>query len=173
MESKEEKAGKIGMKKRTAFLGMFVTLALIASYVESLIPVYLGAPGIKLGLANLVTVVILYRSGFRDAVLVSLLRILLAGFLFGNVFSILYSLAGGALSLFVMLGLKKQGSFSIVGVSVSGGISHNLGQIGAAMLLMENGKIFYYFPVLLAAGIVTGLLIGIGSREVLKRIPLF
>ncbi|MDO4554299.1 MAG: Gx transporter family protein [Lachnospiraceae bacterium] len=161
------------MKKKTAFLGMFVTLALIASYVESLVPFYFGAPGIKLGLANLITVVVLYRMGVKDAFLVSVLRIILAGFLFGNVFSILYSLAGGIFSLLVMLGLKKMGSFSIVGVSVAGGISHNLGQIGAAILLMENGKIIFYFPILMAAGIVTGLLIGIGSREVLKRVPAF
>lgn len=161
------------MKKKTALLGMFVTLALIASYVESLIPVYLGAPGIKLGLANLVIITVLYQCNLKDALLVSVLRILLSGFLFGNVFSILYSLAGGLLSLFVMYGLKKMGSFSILSVSVAGGISHNLGQIGAAILLMENGKIIFYFPVLMAAGIITGLLIGIGSREVLKRIPSF
>lgn len=159
------------MKKKTAFLGMFVALALIASYVESLIPIYFGAPGIKLGLANLITVVVLYRSGLREGAIVSLLRILLAGFLFGNVFSILYSLAGGVLSLLVMYGLKRRESFSILGVSVAGGITHNLGQMIIAVFLMENGKIAFYFPILLAAGIVTGLLIGIGSREVLRRIP--
>lgn len=161
------------MRKKTALLGMFITLALIASYVESLVPVYLGAPGIKLGLANLVIVTILYQSGLKDAAIVSVLRIVLSGFLFGNVFSILYSLAGGILSLLVMYGLKKLGSFSILGVSVAGGVSHNLGQIGAAILLMENGKIIFYFPILMAAGVITGLLIGIGSREVLKRIPEF
>lgn len=161
------------MKNKTALLGMFITLALIASYVESLVPIYFGAPGIKLGLANLVTVTVLYRCGLKDAFIVSVLRVVLSGFLFGNVFSILYSLAGGILSLFVMYGLKKLGSFSILGVSVMGGISHNLGQIGAAIVLMENEKIMFYFPVLMVAGIVTGLLIGIGSREVLKRVPEF
>lgn len=159
------------MRKKTAFLGMFVALALIASYVESLIPVYFGAPGIKLGLANLVTVVVLYRCGWKDAAFVSVLRILLAGFLFGNVFSILYSLAGGILSFLVMCFLKRRKSFSILGVSIAGGVSHNLGQIGAAVILMENGRIIFYFPALMVAGILTGLLIGIGSREVLKRIP--
>ena len=161
------------MRKKTALLGMFITLALIASYVESLIPVYLGAPGIKLGLANLVVVTVLYRCGLKDAFFVSVLRVLLSGFLFGNVFSILYSLAGGILSLFVMYGFKRTGNFSILAVSVTGGVSHNLGQIGAAVILMENEKILFYFPVLMAAGIVTGLLIGIGSREVLKRVPEF
>lgn len=159
------------MTKKTAFLGMFVTLALIASYVESLVPFYFGAPGIKLGLANLVTVVVLYRYGWKDAAVVSALRILLSGFLFGNVFSILYSFAGAALSFLVMCLLKKIEGFSILGVSIAGGVFHNLGQIGAAILLMENGNIIYYFPILMVAGIVTGMLIGIGSREVLKRIP--
>lgn len=159
------------MTKKTAFLGMFTALALIASYVESLVPVYFGAPGIKLGLANLVTVVILYRSGWKDAAVVSALRILLSGFLFGNLFSILYSFAGAILSFLVMCLLKRIEGFSLIGISVAGGVFHNLGQIGAAVILMENGSVMYYFPVLMVAGIVTGMLIGIGSREVLKRIP--
>jgi heptaprenyl diphosphate synthase len=150
---------------------MFVALALIASYVESLIPIYFGAPGIKLGLANLVTVVVLYQSGLKEGAIVSFLRILLAGFLFGNVFSILYSLAGGVFSLLVMYGLKKSEKFSILGVSVAGGISHNIGQMAVAVFLMENGKIAFYFPILMIAGVITGLLIGIASREVQKRIP--
>ena len=159
------------MSKKTAYLGMFVTLALIASYVESLVPFYFGAPGIKLGLANLITVVLLYRADWKDAFTVSMLRILLSGFLFGNVFSILYSFAGAVFSLLIMCLLRKIEGFSILGVSISGGVTHNLGQIGAAIFLMENGNIIYYFPVLMVAGIITGLLIGIGSREVLKRVP--
>lgn len=156
---------------KTAYLGMFVTLALIASYVESLVPFYFGAPGIKLGLANLITVVLLYRSGWKDALIVSVLRILLAGFLFGNVFSILYSFCGALLSLAVMWALSKVKDFSVLGVSMAGGVTHNLGQLLAAVYLMENGNIMFYFPVLMIAGLVTGLLIGIGSREVLKRLP--
>ncbi len=159
------------MTKKTAFLGMFTALALITSYVESQVPFYFGAPGIKLGLANLVTVVILYRGTWEDAALVSALRILLGGFLFGNLFSILYSFAGAIVSFLVMLLLKKAKGFSIVGVSVAGGVFHNLGQIVAAVFLMENGSVMYYFPVLMVAGIITGTLIGIGSREVLRRIP--
>lgn len=159
------------MNKKTAYLGLFVTLALIASYVESLVPFYFGAPGIKLGLANLITVVLLYRASVKDAALVSVLRILLSGFLFGNVFSILYSYAGAVLSLLVMCLLKKIKGFSILGISIAGGVFHNLGQIMAAVFLMENGNILYYFPILMVAGIVTGMLIGIGSREVLKRVP--
>lgn len=159
------------MNKKTAYLGLFVTLALIASYVESLVPFYFGAPGIKLGLANLITVVLLYRANAKDAALVSVLRILLSGFLFGNVFSILYSYAGAVLSLLVMCLLKKIKGFSILGISIAGGVFHNLGQIIAAVFLMKNENIMYYFPVIMIAGIVTGLLIGIGSREVLKRVP--
>lgn len=156
---------------KTAMLGMFTALALVASYVESLVPFYFGAPGIKLGLANLITVVLLYRTNWKDACLVSVLRILLSGFLFGNVFSIIYSFCGAFFSLGVMCLLKRLGGFSILGVSVAGGVCHNLGQLLAAVYLMENGKIMYYFPALMIAGIVTGLLIGIGSREVLKRVP--
>lgn len=159
------------MTKKTAYLGMFTALALITSYVESQVPFYFGAPGIKLGLANLITVVILYRGTWKDAALVSVLRILLGGFLFGNLFSILYSFAGAIVSFLVMLLLKKTKVFSLVGVSIAGGVCHNLGQIVAAVYLMENGSVMYYFPVLMIAGIVTGTLIGIGSREVLRRIP--
>ena len=159
------------MNKKTAYIGMFVTLALIASYVESLVSFYFGAPGIKLGLANLITVVLLYRTSWKDAALVSVLRILLSGFLFGNVFSIIYSFAGAFLSFLAMCLLKKIKGFSILGVSIAGGVFHNLGQIIAAVYLMENGNIMYYFPVLMIAGVMTGMLIGIGSREVLKRVP--
>ena len=162
---KENKTMKI------AFLGMFVTLALIASYVESLVPFYFGAPGIKLGLANLITIVLLYRGSLKDAALVSILRIVLSGLLFGNMFSIIYSFCGAFLSLLIMCFLKRLEGFSILGVSIAGGVFHNLGQLLAAICLMENGNIMYYFPVLLIAGVVTGLLIGIGSREVLKRMP--
>ena len=121
------------MNKKTAYLGMFTTLALIASYVESLVPFYFGAPGIKLGLANLITVVLLFRASWKEAATVSLLRILLAGFLFGNVFSILYSFAGAAVSLAVMCILCRMKGFSILGVSIAGGVTHNLGQICAPL----------------------------------------
>ncbi|MBE5956138.1 MAG: Gx transporter family protein [Lachnospiraceae bacterium] len=157
--------------KKIAYMGMFVTLALIASYVESLVPFYFGAPGIKLGLANLITVVLIYRSSWKDAVTVSVLRIILSGILFGNVFSIIYSFCGALLSLFFMCLLKPVRGFSVIGISMTGGVVHNLGQLLAAIYLMENGNIMYYFPVLMIAGLVTGTLIGIGAREVLKRLP--
>lgn len=158
------------IKNKAAYFGVFTALALILSYVESLIPISFGIPGIKLGLANLLIVVFLYKRNWKEAFLLSVVRILLAGFMFSNLFSILYSLAGGSLSLFVMAILKKQGSFSVVGVSVAGGITHNMGQLLVAMMVVETYRVGYYFPVLLIAGVLTGLVIGIVANEVLKRL---
>ena len=158
------------MKNRAAYFGVFTALALMFSYIETLIPIQFGIPGIKLGLANLMIVIMLYKRNAKDAVLLSVVRILLSGFLFGNLSSILYSLAGGMLSLGVMTLLKKQGGFSVIGVSVAGGVTHNIGQLIVAMLVVETYQVGYYFPVLLIAGVLTGFGIGIVSQEVLKRI---
>ena len=114
------------MKSRVAYFGVFTALALIFSYVETLIPVNLGIPGVKLGLANLIIVVALYKMRLSEAYLLSVVRILLAGFIFGNYFSIIYSLAGGLLSLTVMALLKKWGGFSLQGISIAGGVFHNI-----------------------------------------------
>lgn len=156
--------------RKTAVLGLFAAAAIILGYVETLLPVFMGVPGIKLGLANLAVVVLLYLYGAKEAALVSAVRIVVIGFLFGNLFSIVYSLAGASLSLLVMVCLKRAGGFSIIGVSAAGGVSHNLGQLLAAMMLVDNFSLFYYFPVLMAAGVITGLLIGILSAETEKRI---
>lgn len=156
--------------KKIAFLGVFIALALICSYVESLIPFYFGIPGVKLGLANIVVVIMLYTIGEKEAFAVSMLRIVLAGFLFGNLFSILYSLAGGLLSFLVMYLIKKFGLLGVVPVSVCGGISHNIGQIVVAAFVVENYNIFYYIPVLLIAGTITGFLIGIVGQEIILRL---
>ena len=158
------------MKRKTAFLGMFLALALICSYVESLIPFYFGIPGVKLGLANIVTVLMLYGIGAKEAFCVSVARILLAGFLFGNPFSILYSLSGGILSFFAMLCLKSIGTFHLVSVSVAGGIFHNIGQVAAAAIAVETYNLVYYSPILLFAGFLTGFLIGILAQELLRRL---
>ena len=149
---------------------MFLSLALICSYVESLIPFYFGVPGVKLGLANLVVVLLLYAMGAKEALTVSVLRIVLAGFLFGNMFSIWYSLAGGLLSFFVMWLLKKCGKFGVLPISVSGGIFHNVGQLIVAAIVVENYNVFYYMPILLVAGLVTGALIGVAAQEMILRI---
>lgn len=160
------------MKKNTvriAWFGVFTALALIFSYVETLIPFQIGIPGVKLGLANLIVVVALYKMGGKDALLLSVTRIVLSGFIFASLF-ILYSLAGGLLSLAVMVILKKRGSFSVFGVSMAGGVFHNVGQLIVAMLVVETFSVAYYVPVLLIAGVITGFIIGVVANEMLKRL---
>ena len=158
------------MKSRVAYFGVFTALALIFSYVETLIPVNLGIPGVKLGLANLISVVALYKMRLSEAYLLSVVRVLLAGFIFGNYFSIIYSLAGGLLSLTVMALLKKWGGFSLQGISIAGGVFHNIGQLIVAAVVVETFSVTYYFPVLLIAGLLTGLVIGIVAEMMLKRL---
>lgn len=158
------------MKSRIAYFGVFTALALIFSYVETLIPVNLGIPGVKLGLANLIIVVALYKMRLSEAYLLSVVRVLLAGFIFGNYFSIIYSLAGGLLSLTVMALLKKWGGFSLQGISIAGGVFHNIGQLIVAAVVVETFSVTYYFPVLLVAGLLTGLVIGIVAEMMLKRL---
>lgn len=158
--------------KKTAYLGLFAAIAIIFGYVESLIPFFAGIPGMKLGLANLAILFILEKYSWKEAALVSTVRILVIGFLFGNMFSILYSLAGAALSLTVMTLMKKFSGFSILGISVAGGVSHNIGQLIVASLIVENTSLLYYAPALLISGVVTGLLIGLLAGEITKRIRL-
>lgn len=157
------------MKRRAAYLGLFTALALIFSYVETLIPFRIGIPGVKLGLANLVIVIALYQMELRQVYLLAVGRVVLAGFLFGNLFSIIYSLAGGLLSLTAMWLFRKNDGFSVIGVSIAGGVFHNIGQLIVAMLVVESLNLMYYVPVLLIAGLLTGLVIGITANEMLKR----
>lgn len=156
--------------RKVAIFGVFTALALIFSYVELLIPINFGIPGAKLGLANLMTVLVLYKMGTKEALALSVTRIILSGFMFGNLFGILYSLAGGLLSFLVMVLLKRSDWLSVVGVSIGGGTAHNMGQLLVAMVVVQTYQVRYYLPVLLVAGEVTGLLIGLVSKEVLKRI---
>ncbi|MDO5589567.1 MAG: Gx transporter family protein [Lachnospiraceae bacterium] len=158
------------MKSKVAYFGVFTALALIFSYVETLIPINFGIPGVKLGLANLIIVVALYKMRLSEAFLLSVTRVLLSGFIFGNYFSIVYSLAGGILSLAVMALLKKSGGFSVKGVSIAGGVFHNVGQLIVAALVVETFSVTYYFPVLLIAGLVTGFVIGIVAELMLSRL---
>lgn len=155
---------------RLASFGVFVALALIFSYIETLIPFQIGIPGVKLGLANLVIVIALYRMPVGEVYLLSGVRVVLTGFLFGNLMSILYSLAGGILSLTVMWGMKRIRSVSILGVSIAGGVCHNVGQLLAAALMVETYGVFSYLPVLLISGLLTGFVIGLAAGEMLKRI---
>ncbi len=161
------------MKKHIAYFGLLLTLALILSYVESLIPIFVSIPGVKLGLANLVVLICLYFFETRYAFLLSIMRVILAGALFGNMFSILYSLAGAILSLFIMLFAKKVFKLGILGVSVLGGVFHNVGQLLVAILLVSNYRISYLFPYLLLSGLLTGAIIGIIANTIvpyLKRL---
>lgn len=157
-------------KNRIAYFGVFTALALIFSYVETLIPVSFGIQGAKLGLANLIIVIALYKMRLKEVYLLSVTRILLSGFLFGNYFSILYSLAGGLLSLTAMAILKKREGYTVIGISAAGGVFHNVGQLLVAMAVVESFAISGYLPVLLIAGLLTGLLIGMLSGQMLKRL---
>lgn len=156
--------------QRVAECGIFVALAMIFSYVEAMIPINFGVPGMKLGIANLVVVVGLYFMKPGDVFLISMVRILLMGWMFGNGMSLIYSVAGGVLSFAVMLLLKKHSGLSMTGVSIAGGVSHNLGQILVAVWVVNNAKVMYYFPALLVAGVITGTLIGILSGRLLKAV---
>lgn len=158
------------MKNRVAYFGVFTALALIFSYIETLIPISFGIPGVKLGLANLIIVIALYKIPLKEVYILSVVRVLLSGVLFGNYFSIVYSLAGGLLSLSVMAFLKRIGGFSVMGISIAGGVCHNIGQLIVAMLVVATFSISYYMPVLMIAGLITGFLIGIVADQTLKRI---
>lgn len=156
--------------KRIATYGLLVALAFIFSYIEMLIPIPLPIPGIKLGLANIVVMIALYTLGSKEALSLSVLRMVLVGFTFGNLFSLLYSMAGGLLSCFTMILLKKTKRFGMVGVSVTGGVMHNVGQILMAMVVLETFKLYYYLPVLILSGSITGILIGLLGSGIVKRI---
>ncbi len=157
--------------KRLATAALLVTLALIFSYVEALIPSPVAIPGVKLGLANLVILVALYQLDFRYAFAISIVRIIISGLLFSGVFGMLYSMAGGILSLLVMYFLKKTNLFSIIGVSMAGGVFHNIGQILVASLVVSDLRMFLYLPILMFSGIISGILIGIFTYYILKALP--
>ncbi len=156
------------MIRRTALLGLFSALAVIIGYIELQIP--LGIPGVKPGLANLAVLFLLMRYSWREAALVSAVRIAVIGFLFTNAFSILYSLAGASASLLVMALLKRSPHFSMFGISMAGGISHNIAQLLVAMAVVESGSLIYYAPILLLSGVLTGFLVGWLTTEVSRRI---
>lgn len=153
--------------KKIANIAMLVALVIIFSYVEVLIPINIGIPGVKLGLANLVIVIALYSLDMGDVWLISLVRIVLVGFMFGSLMSIAYSLAGAIVSLIAMMIIKKTDFFGIMGVSIIGAVCHNMAQIAAAFVVKNNG-IYYYVPMLLIAGVITGGIIGVVSRRVLN-----
>lgn len=160
-------------KNRTvAFLGLCTTLALILAYVEILLgPLFPAIPGIKMGLPNIVIMFLLYRKGLPSAICVSLVRIILVGILFGNAMSFVYSLAGAVLSLTLMALLRRFGIMSAVGVSVAGGVMHNLGQVLTAMFLLDTTELAYYMAILAVTGTIAGILVGLCSAILVKKIP--
>lgn len=145
--------------KRLVLLAMLTAVAMILSYVESLLP-SVGIPGVKMGLANIAVIFALFRFGWKEAAALSLVRVVLVSLLFGSVGAMLYSLAGAVLSLAVMALLRRIDRFSTVGISVAGGVAHNAGQILMAMLILQTKQLLGYLPVLAVSGIAGGVLTG-------------
>ena len=169
-QSPRKAAGRNSSAGFVASVALLASLALIFSYVEAIIPYNPGIPGVKLGIANVVTVIALYKFGVKEAVSVSVIRIVLAGLLFTGAFGMLYSLAGAAVSLLGMILLKKTNLFSVIGVSMAAGVLHNLGQLLVASALIEDLRMFFYFPILLFSGIIAGIFVGIVSTLILRAI---
>lgn len=155
--------------KKTTIMAFCIALAMILSYVESQIPSLIPIPGVKMGLANIVVVFALYRLGGKQAIVISLIRVFLLALMFGSLVSIAYSFAGALLSLSSMFLLKKTNLFSCVAISVVGGVSHNLGQILMAMLILQTSAIKYYFPYLMISGILSGIMIGVIGGVIINR----
>ena len=156
--------------KKVAVMGLAITLAMILSFVESQIPAFVAIPGVKMGLANIAVVFVLYKLGWKEAAVISLIRVFLVTLLFGNLGLIWYSAAGAVLSLAGMILLKKTGLFSEIAVSVAGGVLHNMGQILVASILLETDLLRYYLPILIVSGVVTGFVIGLLAGIMVKRI---
>lgn len=158
--------------KDVAFIGLCTALALVLSYIEAILPpLFAAVPGVKMGLANIAIIFVLYRRGPAVAFTVSVIRMLLVSLLFGNMMALIYSLAGGILSLLAMMLLRRMNLFSTVGVSVAGGVCHNVGQILMAMLLLETSELGYYLTVLAVTGTLSGILIGLCGATLIKHIP--
>ena len=155
---------------KVAFLGIFIALAFVLSYIEFLLPLNIGIPGAKIGLANLVIVVSLFIVGKKDAFVLSIIRVILVGLTFGNLAMMIYSLAGAMLSFVAMLIAMKTEKFSVVGVSVVGGVFHNIGQIIVAILVLDTSGLIYYLPFLTVIGTVSGVVIGILASMIVERL---
>lgn len=154
--------------RKIALYGLFIALAFIFSYIESLFPIPFPVPGIKLGLANLVVIIVIYGIGVKEAFVLSMIRILLVGFTFRDPSTLIFSFAGGFLSWLMMTVFLKLKLFSMVGVSIIGGIAHNIGQIIVAIIYVNNMGMLYYLPVLMVSGVISGTLIGILAAVILK-----
>ena len=156
--------------KKLVTLAITVSVAMILSFVESRIPAFVAIPGVKVGLANIAVIFAIYKMGWREAITVSLVRVALVALLFGSVVSLAYSFVGALISLSLMILMRKIGIFTEVAVSVVGGITHNIGQILVAFLLLETSVVFYYLPFLLISGVIAGIAIGIASALLVKKV---
>lgn len=159
--------------RKVALYGILIALAMVMSFIESLIPIPFPVPGVKLGLANLVTIVGLYLVGIPGTICVTVLRVVLVGFSFGNPYSMIYGLSGSLLSLFVMALAKKYRLFSQIGISILGGVFHNVGQITFASVIVQTAGVFVYLPTLLLAGCIAGAVIGILGGIMTERLRNF
>lgn len=160
--------------KEVAFLGMMTAIAIIASYVERLLPSPIPTvPGIKLGIANVVILILLYLFGAKTALIVNITRIVLVGLMFSGVYGMMYALSGGMLSFGAMYLAKCSKKLSIIGVSFLGGIFHNVGQILMAAAVLKSKELFYYLPVLIVSGIITGIVVGYGAKQCIKVLKLY
>ena len=158
--------------KKLTQLALTVSFALILSFIESRIPTFVPIPGVKVGLANIAVIFTLYKFGFKEAVTVSLIRVLLVSMLFGTPISMVYSLSGAIFSFAAMLILKKLTPLKEVAVSVSGGVMHNVGQICAASIMLETNVVIYYLPFLILSGTIAGIVVGIAAALLIQRVKI-
>ncbi len=174
-QSADKKQSKKHSSSKTTYEialgGILTVVALMFSYIESFLPAAPGLPGVKIGLANLVVLVLLYRTNWKLALTVNCMRILMSGLLFSGLFGAIYSLCGGLLSFLIMVIFKKTNLFSVIGVSMAGGVFHNIGQMLVAAAITETANIFYYLPILILSGTVSGILIGIGAYILIRALP--
>lgn len=154
--------------KQITQLGLLLSVSLVLGYLESLLPVMVAVPGVKLGLANIVTMLVLYHMGGKQAFFIMLFRVVIAGFLYSGIAGIVYGLVGGVCCIVVMAFLKRISIFSVLGVSMTGAVFHNVGQILVAVIVMENTGVIYYLPVLCISGILSGLIVGYLSHLLTK-----
>ncbi len=151
-------------------MAFVIAFAMILSFIESRIPAFVAIPGVKVGLANIAVIFTLYKLGVKEAITVSIIRVLLISMLFGSPVSLIYSISGATLSLLSMILLKKLTPLTEVAISVTGGLMHNVGQIGAASFMLSTNVVVYYLPFLLVSGTIAGVVVGIASAILIKRV---
>ena len=159
------------MAKKVAFYGISLVLALILGYIERIASIDIGIPGVKIGLANIAALLFLYLYGVKSAYIISISRICISALLFGNIFSFAYSAVGGLLALAAMALAKKCNIFSIIGISVVGGVFHNIGQTAVASAILRSSAVLVYLPLLTVSGVIGGIIVGILTKSLLKLIP--